>query len=319
MYANELGLRSDGTIWAWAKDSEQPKQFGSDHDWVEVCAGNGYSFGRKQDGTLWGWGNNNQNQLGNGPGPTRPDPVQMGTNHNWKAISTTEMGTLALRADGTIWTWGPLNCVSKGAWISTNYPVPTQFCRESNWVGLSDRFEKRARNQAGESWSFNNPLPSLPSASVPVASIGSLQSSNAATIAIGLIFTTNWNFATYELRTNRTLWATPSDAQPPGAPPRPPLRVGQRSDWVSLWSDRQSMLGMTSDGTLWTWGRDYGQESHWTQVFGERFSFLKAIIGTLFGAPPPSNLGLSIQQYPKQKEPRPLMRLVSTNSAAAGR
>jgi hypothetical protein len=310
-----VGLRSNGTLWSGAGDSDEPKQFGSDHDWVEVCAGNGYNFARKRDGTLWGWGNNNQNQLGNGPGPNHPEAVRVGTNHNWKDINTSDFGALALRGDGTLWTWGNLNYLTNGMWITTNSPIPIQFCRESNWVALSDELEKILRNQAGESWGVNDPLTVFPGASVPIASMGHLLSSNAAATAFGPLFTTNWNYARYEVRSNGTLWAIPSSLPPASAPLAPPLRVGQRSDWVSVWGAYQSMIGTTSDGTVWTWGLDYGQESHWVQVFGERIRVIKAIIGYVFGATPPSyNLS---DQYPAQKEPRPLLRLVATNSAPA--
>jgi alpha-tubulin suppressor-like RCC1 family protein len=247
-----VGLRSNGTLWSGAGDSDEPKQFGSDHDWVEVCAGNGYNFARKRDGTLWGWGNNNQNQLGNGPGPNHPEAVRVGTNHNWKDINTSDFGALALRGDGTLWTWGNLNYLTNGMWITTNSPIPIQFCRESNWVALSDGLEKILRNQAGESWGVNDPLTVFPGASVPIASMGHLLSSNAAATAFGPLFTTNWNYARYEVRSNGTLWAIPSSLPPASAPLAPPLRVGQRSDWVSVWGAYQSMIGTTSDGTVWT-------------------------------------------------------------------
>jgi ABC-type transport system involved in multi-copper enzyme maturation permease subunit len=325
MYANTVGLRSDGTVWAWALDSDEPKQFGSDHDWVEACAGDGFSMARKRDGTLWGWGNNNQNHLGNGPGPSRPAGVRVGTNSDWKAISTTVPGAnvLALRADGTLWTWGSFNYFTNGTQNYTNYSVPIQLCQESNWVGFSDKLENGVRNQAGESWSLI-PLTGFPGAGVPISAIGHLLTSNAAATAFGPLFTTNWNYAKYEVRSNGTLWAIPWSipwSRPPAsAPLAPPLCVGQRSDWVSVWGAYQTMIGMTSDGTLWTWGLDYGQKSQWVEVFGERIRVIKAIIGYVFWKTPPSaypGYNNISDRYPPQKEPRPLLRLVTTNSAPA--
>jgi len=314
---SDLGLRSDGTIWTWTSDGDIPKKIGSDHDWVEVRTGYGFNLARKRDGSLWGWGNNNQNQLGNGPGPHRTEAVRVGTNQNWKAVSTTDNGAVALRSDGTLWTWGNVNYLANGKWITTNSPVPIQLCRESNWVALSEGLEKGLRNQAGEFWRLNDPPTAFPGASVPISSLGSMVASNGATIALGPLFTTNWIHAKYEVRTNGTLWASPSPWSPTLAPSSPPLRVGQRSDWVSVWSANFTMIGLTSDGTLWTWGADYGQESHWVVVFGERIRLAKAIVGNIFGASIYSDMDYISFEYPAQREPRPLLRLVSTNSAAA--
>jgi hypothetical protein len=320
---SDLGLRSNGTIWTWTSDRDIPKQFGSDHDWVEVCAGNGFNFARKRDGTLWGWGNDNQNQLGIGPGPHRTDAVRVGTNNNWKAIHATDWGAMALRSDGTLWTWGNLNYLINGKWITTNNPVPIQFCRESNWVALSDGLENGFRNKVGEFWRLNDLRIAFPGANVSVSSLGSLIGSNGATISSGPLFTTNWNHAKYEVRTNGTLWANPLSwingtlqANPLSGPP---VRVGQRSDWVSVWGTPFSMIGLTSDGTLWTWGADCGHESHWVEVFGERIRFLEAIIGHIFGATDYSDMDYISLRFPTQKEPRPLLRVVFTNSASGSR
>jgi hypothetical protein len=316
VYENTVGLRSNGTLWTWAVDSDKPKQFGTDHDWVEAGAGNGSSFARKRDGSLWGWGNNNQNQLGIGPGPSRPEGVRIGTNLDWKAVSTASffgLEVLALRADGTLWTWGNISYFTNSSWKSTNYPQPVQLCQESNWAGFGANLENGARNQAGESWCLIPPT-GLPGAQTPIAAIGQLLSSNAATIGFGPLFTTNWNYAKYELRTNGSLWATPWSWPPASAPLAPPIRVGQRSDWVSVWGSHKSMIGMTTDGTLWTWGLDYGQKSRWTQVLVERLGVIKEIVGFIFGGSPPSYSDYFSQEYPAQKEPRPLLRLAATNS-----
>ncbi len=320
--AHILGLRSDGTIWTWAADREIPKKFGSDHDWVEVSAGDGYYFARKRDGTLWAWGNNYQNQLGNGPGPSHSEPVQVGTNRNWKAINTTDFGTLALLLDGTLWTWGNLNHVTNGVWIMTNSPIPIQFCQESNWVALSDGLKEGLRNQAGESWRPNNPLTAFPGAGLPIASIAHLLASNAATTAAGPLFTSNWIPADYEVRTNGMMWAVPAARgwQANGALLGPSHRFGERSDWVSVWGEinDQTMIAMTSDGTIWAWGLDYGKESYWVQSFAERFGVIKRVITALFeGRDPSDSVDGILDQYPSQQEPRPLFRLVTTNSTPA--
>ena len=169
----------------------------------------------ERDGTLWARGNNNQNQLGNGPGPNHSDFVRVGTNRDWHAVSTTrdfnweqrQRGG-SLRSNRTLWTWGVFNYLTNGTFNSTNIPFPVQLCRESNWIGCNGQLEGGALCQTGESWSLS-PATGLPGAGVPIASIGHLLSSSAAMTAFGPLFTTNWSYARYEASTNGTLWTTP--------------------------------------------------------------------------------------------------------------
>jgi hypothetical protein len=214
--------------------------------------------------------------------------------------------------------WGGVHYVTNGSWFSTNSPVPVPFCQERNWVALGDNFETGVRNQAGETWSFNSPLTAAPGPGTPIASLGRLLSSNATKSVRGPLYTTNWDYANYELRTNGTLWAAPV----PWGWPQPGVQAGamsrfrQRSDWTVLGGSFGTMVGMTSEGTLWTWGFDFSRQTHWTQIFEARLGIIKNVIGGLFGVrtgPTYANYSFSLSAYPLQKEPRPLMKLVFTN------
>ena len=319
-----VGLQSDGTIWTWSRANEQPRQVGSGHDWVEVRAGDGFNVARNRDGRLWAWGKNQQSQLGNGPGPNRPDGIWVGTNGDWKAISVAGTEVVALRKDGVLWTWGEVTWFARGMGSSTNFPLPIRLCAESNWTGLAGGGQTLARNQKGETWTLSY-LTGMPGPGVPIELISTLVSSNAAMLASGPLYTTNWTRAKYELRSDGSLWATPEvidwlqSARTTAL--GPPIRIGRRSDWAGIWGvGDQTMIGLTADGMLWTWGLDYGQESHWTQVFAERFEAIKEFAGYVlgrnfetaffgFGLPP---------EYPAQKEPRPLLRMVPGQSDSAG-
>jgi ABC-type transport system involved in multi-copper enzyme maturation permease subunit len=317
-FGNDVGLRSDGTVWEWKTDRTEPKQFGTDHDWVEARAGSGFSLGRKQDGTLWAWGKNSENQLGNGPGPDRPDGVQVGTNRNWKAITidSSSAHVLALRGDGTLWIWGSTNFWGNALWFRTTNPFPTQVCRESDWVGLNEGLRSSALNQAGESWNLF-PFARSPGPDVPFATIGNLVSTNTGVSAFSRLFATNWIEAMYETRPNGTLWATPNSWPPINPPLAAPLRIGQRSDWVSVWGSWKTMVGLTSDGTLWTWGLDFGQTSHMSA--GEKLGMLREMVATgLGGASWNTSLNYDWEGFQAQKEPRPLFRMVATNAAPTG-
>ena len=76
-----LGIKTNGTLWAWGynwysrlglgddwNDKNVPVQVGTDNDWVKVIAGSEHSIAVKDDGRIFGWGHNLENQLGLGQG-----------------------------------------------------------------------------------------------------------------------------------------------------------------------------------------------------------------------------------------------------------
>jgi alpha-tubulin suppressor-like RCC1 family protein len=241
--------------------------------------------------------------------------AQVGTNRDWKAIRTTVFNgnVLALRADGTLWTWGDFGFLANGIWFNTNLPSPTQLCVESNWMGLGDGLWSGARNQAGEWWSFY-PFRSLPGAKVPVAAIGQLASSNSAMAALGPVFNTKWSFGMYDIQPGGTMTVKPLLSWPASAPSlTPTIRFGQRSDWISAWGGAGTLLGLSSDGSLWTWGLDFRQRRHYS--LGERLDLAKTAIADALGATPRRGQYDEWGGYQPQKEPRLLLRMVVTNTA----
>ena len=83
---------------------------------IAVSAGAGYTLGLKTDGTVWAWGINVFGQLGNGsydpvgdclpscPGHTTPSQV-IGL-QDVVAVSAGSGFSLALKRDGSVWGWG---------------------------------------------------------------------------------------------------------------------------------------------------------------------------------------------------------------------
>ncbi|MGK4567337.1 RCC1 domain-containing protein [Flavobacterium sp. 3HN19-14] len=113
-----LGLRADGTLWAWGSNSDGqigngsnlaafvPQQIGSGHDWKSISAGGNYSFAIKTDGSLWAWGYNGFGNLGLGNNTDYAIPTQVGTDHDWKEVKASAMFFgLALKTDGSLWAW----------------------------------------------------------------------------------------------------------------------------------------------------------------------------------------------------------------------
>jgi hypothetical protein len=79
---------------------------GTDTDWTNISAGYAHSLGIKSDGTLWAWGASGQDQLGVGTVTNRKAPVRVGTDTDWTDITAGDFHSLGIKSDGTLWAWG---------------------------------------------------------------------------------------------------------------------------------------------------------------------------------------------------------------------
>lgn len=112
-----IGLKTDGTLWAWGEgetgalglgnyaNQTVPKQIGTDKDWASVTIGDHSTLALKTDGTLWGWGWNNNGTLCNLPSHVKT-PTQIGTDHDWVEVFAVSTSAYGIKADGSLWVWG---------------------------------------------------------------------------------------------------------------------------------------------------------------------------------------------------------------------
>ncbi|MFH1227730.1 MAG: RCC1 repeat-containing protein [Planctomycetota bacterium] len=89
IYHTTIGIKSDGSLWAWGFngygqlgdgtyiDKNTPTHIGTDTGWSAIAGGYDHTIGIKTDGSLWAWGNNNYGQLGDGTA-WRTTPTQIG-------------------------------------------------------------------------------------------------------------------------------------------------------------------------------------------------------------------------------------------------
>ena len=187
-----------------------------------------------------------------------------------------------------------------------DFPSPIQLCRESDWIGFTGGFLALVWNRSGELWEPFHGVPS-PEASAP---------SNFRLVLPRVVpgrFAVAWCGGTeiYEVRSDGSLWGRTQPLSTQTATQVGQWRqLGKRSDWISLWGAGGTAVGLTADGTLWTWGIDPGGKSAPDLV--TRLKLAQSRLMSVFGpGPRPMPVG-AMPAY--QKQPRPLMRLVPARS-----
>jgi alpha-tubulin suppressor-like RCC1 family protein len=109
--SQSLGLRQNGTLWAWGVNSSGQlgdnttvsksspvSVVGGFTDWCQVSAGDSHSLGVRQSGTAWGWGANGSGQLGDNSITGRSSPVSVvGGFCDWCQVSASCRHSLGLK------------------------------------------------------------------------------------------------------------------------------------------------------------------------------------------------------------------------------
>jgi len=323
-------------------------RIGTDSDWAVAAGGNNAGLAVRQDGSLWQMGHVLPTVTVT-PMPRNGPLTRVGQATNWAAVALTDVAAAALQRDGSLWTWGDslgmgslgdptvvrraepertgtntwralahggsnygfLGIDSEGrvqAWGTPHQPgprftAPTPFLPGTNWaeVGMHTFLERDGRLWTGPV----NPLAPM-SATNNIRCVG--------TNAIPGRYATGVGF-TYVIESNGELWrrawpVTQSVTVYYGLYEKPG-RVGDRSDWVRLWSSPGAYVGLTADGTLWVWGTDWTREprpSLLSTVTGRGTEFLNAVL-RLVGWPPVGG-GVTVASYGRTREPQPFLRMI---------
>ncbi len=170
--AHSLGLKSDGTVWAWGSNlygglgnasttnTDAPVQALLLSDIIAISAGGWHSVALKSDGTVWTWGWNMDGQLGDGTTTDRSIAAQVPGLTGITHISAGTYHVLALKSDGTVWAWGDnlYGQVGNGA-NGADVSSPVQVSGLSNVVKItSGRFFSLAVKDDGTVWSWGQNL-----------------------------------------------------------------------------------------------------------------------------------------------------------------
>ncbi|MFN8512672.1 MAG: hypothetical protein U0841_08805 [Chloroflexia bacterium] len=139
---HSLALAADGTVWAWGDDTFgelgdgpgapdgcaigrlegpcalSPVRVAGLTDVVAIAAGNVHSLALKSDGTVWAWGDDDDGQLGDGPGGSdtcatgdmpfscATSPIVVPGLSSIVAIAGGGTHSLAVDRAGRVWAWG---------------------------------------------------------------------------------------------------------------------------------------------------------------------------------------------------------------------
>jgi alpha-tubulin suppressor-like RCC1 family protein len=150
-YYHTLGLKNNGTLWAWGYNTSgqlglgdvginrsTPTQIATESDWCKITGGQYHSLALKTNGTIWAWGKNDNGELGLGDTIQRFTPKQIGIDTDWFVVIAGFSHTLGLKSTGALYTWGSNNYGQLGLGdIGINRNTPTQVGTDSDWLAVS--------------------------------------------------------------------------------------------------------------------------------------------------------------------------------------
>ena len=281
------GLKSDGTLWMWGRNSNgrlgqnnqveysspvqipgttwkvrTDEEVGLNNRKYNIHAQNGSTYAIKTDGTLWAWGNNSFGGLGlNQPQTSRKSsPVQVGSDTTWKYVNfIRDGGFFGIKTDGTMWTMGRGQYGRLALNNTINYSSPTQV-PGTTWstVGGSDQFSFATKTD-GTMWGWGNNNAGQLGGNFTITGV---QSS-----PIQIPGTTWKTFDTSSdssvaIKTDGTLWAWGRNEigslglnQNTDTYISSPTQVGSNTTWVNVSNiGPLGFMAIKTDGTLWSWG-----------------------------------------------------------------
>jgi alpha-tubulin suppressor-like RCC1 family protein len=277
---HSLGLRTNGTLWAWGCNyhgrlgdctlidrSSPVSVVGGFTDWCQVSAGHKHSLGLRTNGTLWAWGYELFGGLGQACSilPVETSPVSViGGYNDWCCIVAGSISHLAIRSNGTLWAWGAGRNRNLGMGNVCDITSPVSVLGGfTDWCQVVGGYHTLGLRSNGTLWAWglncdgqlgtNNDLYPLS----PVSVVGGFTDWCSAAVT---------NKSSVAVRTNGTLWAWGSNSSgrlgdgTTTSRSSPVSVVGGFTDWCQVVAGYAHTIGVRCNGTLWTWGaNNYGQ------------------------------------------------------------
>lgn len=253
---HSLGIKSDGTLWAWGYGGAGQLGVLEDARWTKVSSGVSFTLAIRSDNTLWAWGDNSSGQLGDGTTISRSVPVQIGTS-TWSSVAAGSGFSLAIKSNGQLFAWGYGYGKGLGINALVYHSSPVQVTSPvSSWTQVTAGNAGFAITTLGKLFvagpGSNGVLGDGTTVNKSIfTAIGTSSWSQISTrenTAAGILVGGNlytWGFGTQgQLGSNST--ATRSS-------PALVTATGTGS-WNQIACGASHMAGIQSNGTLWTWG-----------------------------------------------------------------
>ncbi|MCL2502998.1 MAG: cell wall-binding repeat-containing protein [Coriobacteriia bacterium] len=282
-----LGLRDDGTLWAWGVNrtgqlgdgtntsKNVPTQIGDDTDWEAISAGHSHSLALKEDGSLWAWGFNPWGQLGDGTGGSGTNandknvPVRIGADYDWTAVSAGDNHSCAIKDDGSLWAWGynEFGRLGNGTTVNTSTPVLIGVATDA-WQDVSaGGRHSLAIKDDGTLWAWGYNFYGQLGNSANGATANRNIPTKAGTAADWKAVVAGEDHS-LGIKGDGSLWAWGynNSGQLGGGSTgsvynkNAPTQIGSGADWEAITARRYHSFGTKRDGSLWAWGNnEYGQ------------------------------------------------------------
>ena len=166
---HSLGLKADGTVWAWGRNVEGelgdgttmkrtlPVQVDGLNGVTKIASGGYFSLALKSNGTVWAWGINENGELGDGTTVRRTTPVQVAGLTDVIAIAAGGSHSVALKSDGTVWTWGQGIYGQIGDGWTAKRTTPVQVAGLADIIAIAGGgYHSLALTSDGKVWSWGS-------------------------------------------------------------------------------------------------------------------------------------------------------------------
>jgi len=281
-YGSVAAIKDDGTLWTWGAntygalglshvtDRSSPTQVGSsDTDsWKQISVGSpGFCIAIKTSGTLWAWGANSYGQLADVSVVHKSSPVQIiTTKADWKSVYTSESFSIFMDLSGILYACGKNNKGQLGISTITNRSSPIAVTGGHTWKEVSCGYQHAVAIRIdGTLWAWGDNANYQLGLGNTTATIRSFP--------VQVSTSTDWSniacsgYHTIAIKTDGTLWTCGTNeygvlgiSESTSAIRNTFVQVGVATNWKKIISDsglNPSVAAIKTDGTLWTWGRNY--------------------------------------------------------------